>query len=759
MLQSNTARISGMKATVFMSSPRLAALCGLDAVWEQHQGARRIVTRPLAEQAAWTGEWRTDAAGPGRWRGALRAALQTGVSRATTIGARFTFRDWSREVYVLLPGAVYAGNRFPAVASSYPPFPAARTASDPNRLPQQTQVPRLRYEDGPSVLRQMSSDPATPGIGFFFPQQRRGLWIMTPQKNVWGLFGYELEENVARDAATLTIFSPGLLREFAYEICNDRAPSRCAAQDFVAGDEVEIPLLVEEFPCESPAGLFDKLLTLRRAIVPMPTVRHDIPFSEVWRILEEHYLKDLWIEPHGYFAVGVEPLRSNTPTQNWQMGWVGGMISPHAFVLHGSPAMRERALRNFDFVFPRGQAASGYFYGTGDGTTFVGERHRIPGDRHHLVRKSGDGLFYMLSSLAAVDAAGESAKIKPHWLAGLQKCADAFVRTWDTEGQFGQFVDHDTGRILVANSASGGIVPAALVLAARRFPHRRADYLRVARAAAEHFESDYLRRGYTTGGPGDAMQCPDSESLAGLLESFVTLHEETGEARWLDAGRLAALHTASWTVSYDYEFPPDSTFGRLRMLANGTVLANAQNKHSAPGICTHSGLSLLRLFRRAGEPWMMDLLRDIAHTLPQFMSRADRPIPWTIPYFQPTDPAETTLRPGWMCERVNLTRWGEHERIGEVFYYSCWSEVSLLLTIAELPGVYAQPDTRRVWSLDHIEARWENDGLVLANPTPYPADVRVLIETSADAKQTPWPRPFVTVHVPAGGINRDLRHA
>jgi hypothetical protein len=142
-----------------------------------------------------------------------------------------------------------------------------------------------------------------------------------------------------------------------------------------------------------------------------------------------------------------------------------------------------------------------------------------------------------------------------------------------------------------------------------------------------------------------------------------------------------------------FSFPPESTFGKLGMLAHGTVLANAQNKHSAPGICTQSGLSLLRLFRHTGDTsdtWIMDLLRDIAHTLPQYMSRADRPIPWTMPYNLPEDPSEKKLRPGWMCERVNLTYWGGHEHPGEVFYYSCWSEVSLLLTIAELPGIYAR---------------------------------------------------------------------
>jgi hypothetical protein len=91
-----------------------------------------------------------------------------------------------------------------------------------------------------------------------------------------------------------------------------------------------------------------------------------------------------------------------------------------------------------------------------------------------------------------------------------------------------------------------------------------------------------------------------------------------------------------------------------------------------------------------------------------------------------------------MCERLNLTYWGGHEHPGEVFYYSCWSEVSLLLTIAELPGINARSDTRQVWSLDHIEAWWENNRLMARNTTPWPARFTVLVETAEPARSRDW---------------------
>lgn len=57
-----------------------------------------------------------------------------------------------------------------------------------------------------------------------------------------------------------------------------------------------------------------------------------------------------------------------------------------------------------------------------------------------------------------------------------------------------------------------------------------------------------------------------------------------------------------------------------------------------------------------------------------------------------------------------------------------------MFTALELPGVYARPDLGRVWCLDHVEASFAADGaLVVENPTDYPARVRILRETAAQA--------------------------
>jgi len=167
------------------------------------------------------------------------------------------------------------------------------------------------------------------------------------------------------------------------------------------------------------------------------------------------------------------------------------------------------------------------------------------------------------------------------------------------------------------------------------------------------------------------------------------------------------------------------------MHTTGAIYPNVQNKHAAPGICTLSGNSLLRLFRATGDRSYLELLREIAHNLTQYLSRPDRPIP-AGPKGQ-----QRLLPSGWINERVNMSDWEGKDNIGSVFYGSNWPEVTTALTCVEVPGLYVQPDTGLVCAIDHIntevlEHNTEKLRLRIENPTKFPAQVKVLCENSAD---------------------------
>jgi hypothetical protein len=159
------------------------------------------------------------------------------------------------------------------------------------------------------------------------------------------------------------------------------------------------------------------------------------------------------------------------------------------------------------------------------------------------------------------------------------------------------------------------------------------------------------------------------------------------------------------------------------------VYANTQNKHSAPGLCTFSGLALLKLFRATGDRLPLELLRDIAFGLPQYLPHPLRPLGDSVV--------------GHMCERVNMTDWEGVDRIGETLRMTTWAETSLLLTTVEIPGLYVQPDTSLVVAFDHVTAEILEDSPAalttrITNPTPAPCRLTILCEPGHVADRR-WP--------------------
>jgi hypothetical protein len=295
------------------------------------------------------------------------------------------------------------------------------------------------------------------------------------------------------------------------------------------------------------------------------------------------------------------------------------------------------------------------------------------------------------------------------------------VELWDDNHQFGNFVDSQTGEIQVGGSTSGAIIPAALMLAGQYFENE--DYIRVAKESAEYYYQNFVQRGITSGGPGDAMQNPDSESSYAMLESFAILYEHSGEEKWLRYAEEMAQQFASWVISYNYRFPAQSTLGKMGVQTLGSVFANTQNKHGAPGICTHSGIALLRLYRATGNQKYIELLQDIARHIPQNLSHPLKPI--------------EGMNMGWMSERVITTDW--YEGIGELMYGSTWAETALMLTYIEIPGIYVQPDQSRFYVFDQVEVEKEKEDattltLKISNPTKAPASIKLLVENTADCK-------------------------
>lgn len=715
----------------------------------------------LTHEIPWNGEL-SGALGHARWSARFTKKPQSdnageevgilfevheGVIQGACVGLCWVDLAWSEQNYVLLPGAVYAGNRFDALRRPYPPEARHIGQGPDSTVLDIGDIPRLNLSQGKSYLSQLSVDCAVPGLAIHFPGACMGLILLTNQetreKNPYHL---EILESDDRSQARIYWSAPGFIPRFDStnesmpQIGNVNAaylhPENRHPRNLGPGDTICMEGLLSCFECQDIHALFGRLFDLRSWIDQAPPPRNVLSFSQAFDLIHAKYEADNWDEDHGLYKVGL-PWLAKQDSQFWQNGWLGGGIPLLPFVGVHDEAVCRRVFRNFEFFLQKGLSEFGIFKAImSPGGKWSGDGFADwdgGAEPFSLSRRSADGLFFacrMLHYLRTVEMAYPSS-----WDVLVRRCADALCDVWKRHQDFGFLINYDTGGLVIGGSTSGALIPAGLVLAFRLFGE--VDYLDVAKMAAQQFALQDLARGVTTGGPGDAVQAPDSESIVALLESLVLLYEETSDPAWLVDATHAAWQFSSWVLAYKHRFPRGSAMDEMHIDTRGVIFANAQNKCAVPGICTLSGEGLLRLARHTGSAAFLDILAAIAHAIPQFVSTTERPIPARIPWGHPD---KRHLPPGWICERVNVSPWW-YEPLGEQAAYSCWCEVAMLLTWNDLPGVYARPDTGLIQVLDHVDARWKSGSnaiLQISNPLPAEVTVKVLIE-NFNLAQRPLP--------------------
>ncbi|MEX0331418.1 MAG: hypothetical protein AB3N64_08355 [Puniceicoccaceae bacterium] len=609
----------------------------------------------------------------------LEWQVERGSLIQTAVGICLTFPEWSVSGYPWLAGAVYNGNRFEVREQAYSPrYPEADCG--PNAETVIADIPHLQKGEGDSQIQLLLGDLSAPAMGYVDADGKWGVYVCSEQIDTADLF--EIRESPDRQQGSLSILRGGVReKRYAFPELNSQLDSDDRAPDLQKGDSFRQHFRIHLLEEATIQSLFDAHFDwmMSKADFPRSRISRKGPsLSESFKLIEEKYNRDNWDEANELFATECDP----SIHSHYQIGWCGGGIADSALLCGKHHLTRERAERALNRLCREGQLPSGFFYGKrnrdGDWThDFAADKTRPYTHGWTLVRRQADLLLFLLKAIKrpASEASPDSIAL---WKYSAGKLADALCGLFARNRQLGQFVDAESGAIVVGGSASGGVIPAGLCLAHQAF--NDPSYLRVAEEIGQYFLEEYTAKGLSSGGPGDACQAPDSESCAGLLESYVTLFECTGKDEWLQAAKSQAAQVASWIMPYDFPFPESSEFGRLGIPTTGSVFANAQNKHSAPGICTHSGDCLRRLSRITGDPRYEELLRWIARQISWTVSREDRPI---------HDSEGMPLPPGWINERVNTSDWDNN--LGGVFYGSTWSEVALMLMAVEVGDVDQGP--------------------------------------------------------------------
>lgn len=578
--------------------------------------------------------------------------------------------------YVLFPSCCYDGNRFDVLKKKYPPLftPEEAKTDMPVTI---TDVPRLE-KDGSGVIEVTTGDVSVPCVGVYSKKEKRAVLFYTIQE----IEGVNL--GLAYQKGSIRITYPHMRKRAMY-LWPFMQQSRDEGKDFSQGETIQIPFRIKEFACDSMEEFYHMFFETRKCMGMDDRVPEPMDEKQQFRIQCGKMNRYNWKEEGKFYGTEITPAGN----MSWQPGWIGGGMYTYPLMRLGGSVEWERGMSTLRHLF-RQQSPSGFFYESSD------EKGNPVKDIFgcewskdwHMVRKSADILYYLFIHFDLMKERGE--QVPKEFEDGTRKLANAFVRLWKKYGQFGQFVSLTTGDIIVGGSTSGAMAAAGLAEAAKYFGD--ASYMETAEKSGEYYYTQVKEQGYTTGGPGEILQCPDSESAFALLESMTTLYRLTGNEKWLSYSRYLAEFCSSWVVAYNYKFRRGSEFARLDMKTTGCVFANAQNKHAAPGICTLSGYSLYDLYRWTGEEKYLELFRDITDTVSQYMSTEQRPIySWDVPKdAMLLENGENTRiepekqEPGFMCERVNMSDWETERCIGGVFPGSCcWCETANLLILAE----------------------------------------------------------------------------
>ena len=554
---------------------------------------------------------------------------------------------WEKDAYIFMPACAYDGNKF---KKSYVKYPPTYSESECGIFPEPiiSDVPSLN-PDGSSEIEVTTGDLSTPCVGIFYPEKKQALFVFCEQE----CKGKNIGLRVSSGEITLQFPSR---RRVSYRMCRTNEPSGDTGFFAKRNEKISSPVDICELECASISRFFEFFFENRKLLLRGKGAKAEYT-KELWDVMESHMNCDNF---SGEYYAEI--------SKKYQCGWVGAPLSSLPLLKHGSGLSRARAEKTLDFVTSH-VAPTGFFYTLiEDGIIKDDGFGALSMKNAMLTRKVGDALYFLFKHF-------EITEPKRAWVESAKKCSDAFVSLYEKYGDFGQFVNVETGEMIFGGTTCGASVCSALAMAYKYFGNEK--YLEASKRACEKYYESFVSKGVSYGGPGEALCAPDSESAYAIFEAAVILYEVTGEEKYLTYAKDGLHLFSSWVMSYSYRFPKESEFCRLGINTVGSVFANVQNKHSAPGICTSSGDAIYKLYKYTKNEAYLDLLREIVCFIPQCVSTVSRPIySWDSP--------KRKLGAGWISERVNTSDWEGKNNVGEVFFGSSWCESSLLLTFSQI---------------------------------------------------------------------------
>ena len=626
--------------------------------------------------------------------------------------------DW----FIFMPSACYDGNQFKMIdvtdraASYFQDF-----------VPRDTMMPEIVTKELPSLhngFNRQITDASSPLIGIFIPETREAFFLALEQDTLLGNNGLEMKLDPEKKSLEILLSLPSCRRK-SFVMCRnlDTAPS------LVTGQNVDFSFQMRRMPAKDIAEFYKDFAIIRNYFPEQGPYKHYRSFSHAEDILLKMFEEVRFLKDYGFYTKARGQKRL-------ELGWVSGQ-EYSALFFNGNENVKKQVMTNLEFIFQRCLLENGFFLQIAE--VKEDEKLHIRALNYPMKEPQGttlmrfecEMLFFLTKLLSLLESC--HASYPTEWKNALYKLAEALEKLFLTYGQFGNILEVATGKLLLGGSGSGMAGPGAFAVAAEFFREPR--FMQLARNSAKDYCKSLHRHGFTFGGPGDAMNTPDSESSFSLLESLVTLAELDEENRetWIREAEFCADYCSSWVPAVAYKFPENSTFHKLGIDCRGSVQANLQNQHGAPAACISSSSAYFRLYRMTGKLRYLELLKEIAHNCVQYISTENTPI-------ITNSKGNPYLPTGDICEKVYFQDYTRSR--GEIYCASGgWPEIAVLLTITENPGIYCIPEKGFCFTMDHVDAGLEGDTLTVSNPFDYAITVNILTEKEEERK-TPlgfWP--------------------
>jgi len=509
-----------------------------------------------------------------------------------------------KDGYVLFPGAVYGGNKADRIqGGQYPPRLSGFEITSSKGPVIIGDIPR--WKDG---ITQQTYDLTMPACGIYHDNSHMGMILSTETGPVETPYGFCIKNEKA------SILFPCKRKE-RYRHCAVYEKSTDKGILFNEGEKKQFHFNIEKEVYKDRADFSAAMVRRHKKHV---TCKYDYSFL-LTRVVEK-INRDEFDEENGFYMDSCESRR-------YQSGWVSGLITAYSMLLTDSPLSHERAKSTIRFTVEKGMSPCGLPFGIYDKKGFRGLE---PYDADSLdfagthVRRIYDAVLYMLR-IAGLR------KLEPELSETLIETAftscHAIYKMIEDNGNCGHCVDLNTGKVLWGGSAAGVAGISCLCLGYDAGGPEK--WLKQAEKAGEYYVR-FNDMGYFTGGPGDILMAPDSESNYAAMEAFFLLYTFTKNERWKKEFIRASQIMTTWICMSDYPFPTDSSYGKLGVRTRGLVMANAQNKHLGPGVCTASAGLFNPAYQYTGDELFRGLFQMIYDAASEVAKNFNGEIPENI---------------------------------------------------------------------------------------------------------------------------------